>query len=1134
MKRIVLAVALFVPLVARGADQVRPQFVDQPALCTSARNVLRIGVPRSYDPRTIASDDRFASLTEVIHQIYARAVRNCATPPPQLELQITAGNDYQMVEWLGGGSIDAAILTDMGIAIVGDLDGDGIPLYEITTIDQPRYVVAPIARRRTANGWVDVADNDAFRKFLDEVWSDRKPTHRLALAHHLSATGFLEPLRQADAFLNEHQATNDQREAFWKRWFERAQFTIDCDSTQNCFDQLATERFNRIEPGTTAVLFPGEHALAAEGTPVPGEGYQERFVITQTAARRVFDAKTRIDDRDSEFATPRVERLDFFFHAADHYIPPQFQAMSRPDPVLGFRTYGFSVDEIFGLLRQEQAIRGTDDLALVLPGGGVKAAYQSRIVDSLYADDNGAGYLRNAALATAPSSALNVRSVIGTSGGALLGFFVSQLRAHPPKLAEMLWRPDNKHLLRTGDVFAWTDLMRYVAINVAFALFCLVLAAFSARALATNRTTSPAYPKPVKVVPMWRARLLLPLLIILLATPCVVRAIGGDDLKEHVPEFEGILFTLMTVLVMSSDQLLVRNPQAPRAERDHPRDYRVLFLLGGGLLLLTSGGALWGWIASIRHASVVGRLTAARADFLLEPVTFPVVFTLLFATIVIGGLVILERTNNIGSRRARLVEAFFALVLTLVVCALLPAFQVQRLIPGALLVVAVLLTGYYASQDRELRGLPFFATLSVTLLIAFFSWPESFQRGSGLFDAAIFTVPAADMNLGTFFAMIGLLLLVVAAVRWAYCSDLAFSIVKPGYLLLALAVGIVHVFITFGVIQTLGWLDVYVTPFELAGSFWIGLMTSAVAVALIVVALAAYGGRRWKSLRRATRHLVSMHPNGIYLQRRFARLIAIGGIALAWWNVILAPALYGNNHARRYLDQVVRHFRETAPQFEPATRFVAPTSVLDSNEARYFMFLPRNTECPPIPARLLSREWKVFRPGEAKGDGVAPMDDALVLRVIFASGSPFPVFPAHHVGDDWLIDGGYASNIPVDAARTLNAKQLLIIHSANPIEDLAPSKAKEFPGKLIANLARLPGFLFARSQEVDRISRRGVFVASLAPPPDERPWPTLTDFKSSVVQKMLDAGERHVKMRIGAIESWGEPSFQVTEQIEPR
>ena len=46
------------------------------------------------------------------------------------------------------------------------------------------------------------------------------------------------------------------------------------------------------------------------------------------------------------------------------------------------------------------------------------------------------------------------------------------------------------------------------------------------------------------------------------------------------------------------------------------------------------------------------------------------------------------------------------------------------------------------------------------------------------------------------------------------------------------------------------------------------------------------------------------------------------------------------------------------------------------------------------------------------------------------------------------------------------------------------------------NSERLPAYLFARSQQVDRLSRRDMFVVSLAPSRDEPNWPPLFDFRA--------------------------------------
>src|SRR4029077_14019091 len=62
-------------------------------------------------------------------------------------------------------------------------------------------------------------------------------------------------------------------------------------------------------------------------------------------------------------------------------------------------------------------------------------------------------------------------------------------------------------------------------------------------------------------------------------------------------------------------------------------------------------------------------------------------------------------------------------------------------------------------------------------------------------------------------------------------------------------------------------------------------------------------------------------------------------------------------------------------------------------------------------------------------------DGGYLRDVVFASGSPYPVFPAHAVkGEkDRLVDGGYANNVPIDAAQSVGADEVLIVESSNPL-----------------------------------------------------------------------------------------------------
>jgi hypothetical protein len=297
-----------------------------------------------------------------------------------------------------------------------------------------------------------------------------------------------------------------------------------------------------------------------------------------------------------------------------------------------------------------------------------------------------------------------------------------------------------------------------------------------------------------------------------------------------------------------------------------------------------------------------------------------------------------------------------------------------------------------------------------------------------------------------------------------------------------------------------------------------------------------------------------------------------------WWNLIVAPALYGNAAAQKYLEGAVARFRGEAkdvqvaalspeslqgvavpPQpfpFAPTSRFIAPANILEKDGTRYYLFVPHGADCPSIPNRPASgAQWKRFRMDGKEGGPCSPIpaDKMKNLKnVIFASGSPFPIFPAHRVpslegGPDeadsepeespTLVDGGYSNNIPVDAARTVSAEQVLIIEASNPLgpeEPLPQAEGWRMPkltGKLVENLGRLPSFLFERSQQVDRLSRMDLFVVSISPSRDWGNWPPLFDFRDTTVQRMEALADIDLNLRVGMVQSWGRPSFPLNVHV---
>ena len=154
--------------------------------------------------------------------------------------------------------------------------------------------------------------------------------------------------------------------------------------------------------------------------------------------------------------------------------------------------------------------------------------------------------------------------------------------------------------------------------------------------------------------------------------------------------------------------------------------------------------------------------------------------------------------------------------------------------------------------------------------------------------------------------------------------------------------------------------------------------------------------------------------------------------------------------------------------------------------------------------------------------------------VIFASGSPFPIFSPHRVfveatGEhEWLVDGGFVHNVPLEAAKEIGARQVLLLNSS-PDDSVRPAQEQSLLrrsvfGQLIHGLPHLLPFLFKRSQIADFLMREQMFVVSISPGKREW-WPALFDFRKSIVRDLLKAAEEDRQQRVGRIETPGPPEF---------
>jgi predicted acylesterase/phospholipase RssA len=1118
MRRTIAVAVLLCGAVAGNARAAQPP-CDDPL-----PHALNIGVPR-----TSLSPEAVAQLSKTLADLAGPLYVDPCKPGKSLQINLALGSDYEVLDWIERGSVDGGIVPNLSLWL---LNHDGNPLREVRPEAAPQlHILRPLAaapecRRYTRGRWTPCPAAAAYEALLaDLVAGKGAGTRRVMLASHLSSTGFLDPVERAFTLFSRTGRNEEEQEALWEELFRAVHFTIDTDPRRDPF-ALALQAERTPPRELTVISFRGEEVLAAARASGTGRVYQEHLLLSASAAE-LFQQEAFVKSPASQ---PPLLAADFGLLLEKDHSPRPLEIIVQADPSSGGRSYGFTIDESLRLLEQQQRSSGQSDLALVLPGGGVKAAYQSRIVDDLY----GRGRLRNTDLPEKPG-ALQVRSVLGTSGGALLGYFVSQLDEHGPfDLSGILWRPDGQ-TLEAENVFGVTDMLRYLSIAWTFGVFCLILA------LVTGTHTSRFYGRSPAPHGAWRWRLMI-VLAVFFAVPMLIRVATGGDEIEHVPVIEGIFYSILTVLVMFCDQclILVSDDTETRS-------------LGGHVALLGSLGAVFVF------ASFFGVATEA----LQEPVAFGFAFMTLSVIFLGSPLLMLYASGRLGGLRRHLLDVLGSLAAVLLLCAFGIPGRLPRQIPHILALLALIGLAVFAYWYSHLpKRKPLVATLLTFLMLlstAVLAWSDGLRPKTWSASWQFITADALEATrLAPFLASTGCLLLVIAATVWVY-QRRDYSLRQGEDFSLGLALLVGHSIAT-GVLLFIATilLPGQVHNVEMTLSFWVALTLIGAALAAVLLALAP----RWSVLRRAVGFLTSEHPNGSLLPRRYARMLVVATVSVVWWNAMVAPALYGNSAARNYLQGAVtrfdREFRKAAHQraagprgFIPTAKFVAPTNTLDEHDAtRYFLFLTSKSATFGLPRRIPGAEWKVYKTQAARAPKpdcqkvVDPGCAEFVQNVIFSSGSPFPIFAAHRMtipGEKekrGLIDGGYSNDIPIDAARTIAARQALVVHSSVPVgrephvHRPPASRLSLSPGMLIRNAGRLPAFMFERGQQVDRLSRQNLFVVGLAPKlAYGDSWPGLAQFDAHTVEALLKKAEDDLHDRIGFVESWGEPRFRFSQQI---
>lgn len=1161
-----LSLPLLIPAVGRAALYSETVCDDR------LPQVLNVGLPYARDLLDIRYEVVQGSARELFEALY-RTHAPCGASQG-LQVNLAIGNDYQILDWLRRDLVDVAVVPTLSVYL---LQRDDVEVRELTPRGKMGDFLLPSwepwLRSRDARGgeWRERNDPEKdFAAFRQALWCDtfedaaeRLPAaerrlctglsparYRMVLPSHLSTPGFLAPVTAVNTWLEGRLAslgpgvdvveTKRLRDGFWKAFFQHTRFTLGEDE-------------GNPRPGVIEILADAG-GPPQKGVPLGPES-RDRLVITGRAAEAIF--------RNGSFPVPRLDLAEDLRAVLEAEPPPSaFVPLLEVEPYFGVRTFGFTVEETMGLLRQHQRTSRRARLALLLPGGGVKAAYQSRLVDELYRRRHLENVLTERE--SGERSPLVVDVVVGTSGGALLGYFVARLAENGPwNLSKVLWEKNEngtERVLDSTDIFGWLDLPRYVSIIAIFLTLTLLLTLVSVPSRPLIRTDAP----PERGA--WRLRLGLSMWPLLLLVPVLVRVVNGLSSQEHIPEIEGLFYAVCASIVMFADQCLVLRSGVEGGEKRLPVPPLAPALLGAALV-------------AIPLLPVWGPGTQRWID---HNISFGTAFLALTVLLGGAGLVLPFRLLRPGTAlRRRLGVAALELLgaaglaLSLLLWPGRPLEILDRLIfflfGFALLLLLLGSAEPVKSRGDKVagfsrRGAYRLALLTAALLALALSRPEAVDPSSGG-GPLLLRESQLNIHRGAFLVCLGFLFLLGAAVLWSYASR--------GYHLEGLrdfwagfSLSLFHVVAVYIVLilVMLLWPGL-LSPLELTGGFWAWLLPSALLIGALLVGLGcARTGRMGRSVRRGLDFLCSHHPNGSLVSRRFLRLSVVSVVCLGWWNFILAPGVYGNRHAQGFLEGAVARFeseyRDKHPGGDPhrlTAQLLVPANALKRDGTRYFLMIPDELpECPTVVREPGSgASWHSYRVRSAKSTGsslrcpgVRDKSPDDIERIVFASGSPFPIFPAHLVTvpgegeeerQEALVDGGYTSNVPVDAARTVAAQQVLIVESQNPLghgSSETVEKAGLFalpgPGPLLAGLLQLPGFLFERSQQVDRLSKRSLFVVSLSPSRDEPDWPLLVDFRQSTVERMRRVAEADLSRRIGLVESWGPPSFQLSVLVGGR
>jgi predicted acylesterase/phospholipase RssA len=535
---------------------------------------------------------------------YLQHIAEKARPKYDLQFDIVRGNYYQILRWMRNGMIDGALVSPFiyQILLADSAHPDRQPLgvVDLHTIGLgpqiPELGDGNAPAFRALRGETPLDDPErVLAACLTALIERGSPQCTFQFVSHLSTTGFIYPLARIDEILHQnHRLHLDSpipgtTETVRTRLLERTRFTLWHKELGGAGTRLefsyANELYNRqrksksptfVSDGKWAPLMPRQRAFADDVIAIgaiTSNASVLRSILDGPAAlptQRAFTSPATLERyRD---VTPVDSRTHDALRSAIDVAWPGGSGNAMWNEWYVDENFDFTVDELIGLLRNDQIVAGrTDAAAIVLPGGGVRSAYQAGMLDELYARfvvNHGAV----AEWSGQPREPLVVRSIVGTSGGALMGYFAARRTPNDGRDLTTRWLDGEKVEIDPSEVFPRAGAVRCLSILVAVTIFALCTT------LLWGKATTGVSPG----VPAW---LNATLTLLCVAAPLSVYELSQEE-RVVVPWGAGAVYAVLILLTHAYHSVI--QPTAATA--------------GRGTLALAIGSLLAG-LAGVGHVA---------------------------------------------------------------------------------------------------------------------------------------------------------------------------------------------------------------------------------------------------------------------------------------------------------------------------------------------------------------------------------------------------------------------------------------------------------------------------------------------------------------------------------------------------